>query len=151
MQCALIRILIVDDYDPWRRFTALALSAKDNVQIVGEAPDGLTAILKTLELKPDLVILDIGLPDLSGIEVAREIRNISPETKILFLTENTSQAVIREALKTGAKAYVVKSGAARDLLPAFESLLAGDAYVSPLATGYEYGKGPLFGKCGTEH
>ena len=148
---AVMRVLIVDDYDPWRRFVALALGARSDVQIVGEAQNALTAIQKNLELNPDVVILDIGLPELSGIDVAREILKVSPKTKILFLTEQTSHETVREALKTGANAYVVKSGAARDLLPAFESLLINDVYVSPLATGHRFVDSTLPVKCGCEH
>lgn len=131
----MIRLLIVDDYAPWRRFIATALSPKHEIGIVEEAKDGLTAIQKAIELQPDLVVLDMNLPDLTGIEIARKIMESVPKAKILFLTEDASQDIVRHALSTGAQGYVVKSRAARDLLPAVESLLLGKTFVSSSVAG----------------
>jgi len=131
----MVRALIVDDYAPWRRFTATSLALKQEIVIVDEAKDGLTGIQKAIEFQPDLVVLDMYLPDLSGIEIARKILESVPKAKILFLTEEASQDVIRHALSTGAQGYVVKSRAARDLLPAVESLLLGKTFVSSSVAG----------------
>lgn len=131
----MIRLLIVDDYTPWRRFIATALAPKQEIGIVEEAKDGLTAIQKAIELQPDLVVLDMNLPDLTGIEIARKIMESVPKAKILFLTEDASQDIVRHALSTGAQGYVVKSRAARDLLPAVESLLLGKTFVSSSVAG----------------
>lgn len=126
----MVRVLIVDDYAPWRRFIATALASKQEIGILEEAKDGLTAIQKAMELQPDLVVLDLNMPDLNGIEIARRIRESVPKAKILFLTDNTSQDIVRHALSAGAQGYVAKSRAARDLLPAVESLLLGKTFVS---------------------
>jgi len=130
-----IRVLIVDDYAPWRRFIATSLASKQEIALVDEAKDGLTGIQKAMELQPDLVVLDMSLPDLSGIEIARKIRESVPKAKILFLTENSSQDIVRKALSTGAEGYVVKSRAARDLIPAVENLLLGKTFISSSVGG----------------
>lgn len=130
-----IRILVVDDYEPWRRFVCLTLQINQQYRVINEASDGPEAVEKTKELRPDLVLLDIGLPTLNGIEVARRMRKLSPKTIILFLSENRSWDIAEEALRTGASGYVVKSSAASDLLPAVEAALQGKRFVSPSLAG----------------
>ena len=139
-----VRVLVVDDYAPWMSFVSAALAAKPEVRVVGQVTDGLTALQKVVELKPDLVVLDIGLPDISGIKVAQEILDLAPKTRILFLSENTCPAVVRAALLTGAQGYVVKSSAARELMPALEALLLDCYFVSAAANHFGPGDGPLF-------
>jgi DNA-binding NarL/FixJ family response regulator len=85
-----IRVLVVDDYEPWMNFVSAVLATSPRFQVVGQAGNGLTALQKAAELKPDLVVLDIGLPGLSGIEVAQKILEWTPDVRILFLTENTA-------------------------------------------------------------
>ena len=85
-----VRVLVVDDYEPWMNFVSAVLATSPQFQVVGQAGNGLTALQKVVELKPDLVVLDIGLPDISGIEVAQRILEWSPDVRILFLTENTA-------------------------------------------------------------
>jgi DNA-binding NarL/FixJ family response regulator len=99
-------------------------------QIIGEASDGLEAVRKSAELQPDLIVLDIGLPELNGIAAARKIREISPRSRILFLSENSCPDVVREAFRVGAAAYVVKSDAARDLLIAVEAVIGNKQFVN---------------------
>ena len=123
-------VLIVDDYEPWRRFLRLTLAVREQLQIIAEVSDGPEAIQKAEELQPDLILLDIGLPTLNGIETARRIREVSPNSKILFVSENLSQDIAREALSTGAGGYVVKSDAARELLNAIQTVLEGKCFVS---------------------
>lgn len=127
------RVVVVDDHEQWRRYVVLTLGIKRDIEIVGEAADGITAIQKAKEHQPDLVILDMGLPDLSGIEVARQISLLSPKTKIVFLTMHDSPEVIAAALSTGANGYVLKSRAGSDLLPAIEAALAGNHFISQMA------------------
>lgn len=141
-----IKVLVVDDYAPWLHFVSLALAVKPEIEIVGQAQDGLTAIQKAAELKPDVVILDIGLPDMSGIQVAKQILEIAPKTQIIFLTENTSRNIVRDALLTGAQGYVVKSAAAKDLVPALEAVLLDCHFVSAAAATPRLLDGPIFGK-----
>ena len=114
-----IRVLVVEDYTAYRRFLVSTMQSRAELQVIGEVADGLEAVQKARELQPDLILLDLGLPGLNGIEAARRIRTLSPHSKILFVSDNQSTDVIEEALRTGALGYVVKSDAARDLFPAW--------------------------------
>ena len=105
-----LRILVVDDFEPWRRFVSSTLQQAD-LEIVLEVRDGLEAVYKAESLGPDLILLDIGLPTLDGIKAARRIRDVSPNSKILFLTEQSSPDIAQEALGAGGAGYVVKSDA----------------------------------------
>jgi len=93
---------------------------KPELQVVGEASDGPEAIEKAVELKPDLVLLDIGLPTLNGMEIARTIRDLVPGSKIIFLSQESSPEIMEEAVSLGASGYVVKSKAGSDLLATLE-------------------------------
>ena len=104
-----IRILLVDDYKDWRDQVRLLLQERPEWQIIFEASDGFEAVQKAEELKPDLILLDIGLPGLNGIEAARRIRQLSPNSKIIFLSMETSLDVVQVALSTGAEGYVRKT------------------------------------------
>jgi DNA-binding NarL/FixJ family response regulator len=104
----------------------------------GGFDDGGTAVLKAQELEPDLILLDIGLPKLNGLEVARRIRRQSPTAKILFCSENSSADIAEEALATGAGGYVVKSDAAGELMPAIASVLGGARFVSRRFAGQDF-------------
>jgi DNA-binding NarL/FixJ family response regulator len=100
------------------------------VQVIGEASDGLNAIHKAEQLQPDLIVLDIGLPALNGIEVARRIRKLCPDCKILFLSLESSVEVAQEAFKLGASAYMVKAHAGSELSAAVEAVCQGTRFVS---------------------
>lgn len=130
-----IRIFVVDDYDPWCRFLRLALLVHEELQVIGQFNDGLEAIQKAEELQPDLILLDINLPTLNGIEVAHRIREVSPKSKILFVSENRSPDVAEKAIGIGARGYIVKSDAARELLPAIKAVLKGKQFVSASLAG----------------
>ena len=131
MQLSPVRILVVDDFEPWRRSVSLLLREEPELQVVvGEASDGLEAVQKAVELQPDLILLDIGLPRLNGIEAARQIRELVPESKIIFLTQESSAYAVREALSLGARGYVIKIMAASELFTAVEAVLSGETFVS---------------------
>ena len=125
-----VRVLVVDDFEAWRRFICSALQKNPELQVVGEASDGLEAVHKAKELQPDLVVLDLGLPTLNGIDAARQIRKLTPKSKILFLTQESSADVVQAALDSGAHGYVLKARAVNDLLPAVEAVLEGRQFVS---------------------
>jgi DNA-binding NarL/FixJ family response regulator len=132
LQLAAVRILVVDDFERFRQFVVELLGKKPELQVVGEASDGPEALQKAVELRPDLILLDIGLPSLSGIEVARQMRSLVPESKIIFLTRQSSVHVVEEALSLGARGYVTKNKARSDLFAAVEAVLLGMTFVSNL-------------------
>ena len=125
-----VRVLVVDDFEQWRRFVRTALQAKLGLQFFEEAADGLEAVAKAKDLQPELVVLDIGLPRLNGIEAARRIRSVSPKSKIIFLTEDRSCDVAEAALQEGANGYLLKSASASELIPAVAAVLEGRPFVS---------------------
>jgi DNA-binding NarL/FixJ family response regulator len=129
-----VRVLLVDDFKPWHRFISATLQARPELQVIGQAFDGLQAVQQAQQLQPDLILLDIGLPTMNGIDAARRIREVSANSKILFLSENRSSDIAEEALRTGALGYVVKSDAASELLPAIQSVLRGERFVSVILT-----------------
>jgi DNA-binding NarL/FixJ family response regulator len=127
---SLIRVLIVDDFEPWKGFVITHLAEQPDVRIVGFAADGLEAVRKAKELQPELILLDVSLPKLNGIEVARQIRKLVPKSKILFLSSNSDPDVVREAFCAGGQGYVLKSDAAGALWPGIEAVLRGRQFVS---------------------
>jgi DNA-binding NarL/FixJ family response regulator len=132
-----IRILVVDDFEGWRRQVRLLFQARPQWQIIAEVSDGSEAVQKVADLKPDLIVLDIGLPKLNGIEAARRIRHLSPSSTIVFLSQNNDPDVVRDALSTGALGYVHKTDVRSDLLPAIEAVLQGRQFVSSSIKGYK--------------
>lgn len=131
-----IRILVADDYEGWRRQASLMLQVDPILQVICEASDGSEAVQKAEEFRPDLILLDIGLPKLNGLEVARQIRKVAPESKIIFLTQESSADVVQEALRLGAHGYVVKERAGTELVPAVLAVLQGKQFISSGVTGY---------------
>ncbi len=127
---SLIRVLVVDDFENWRHRVNAKLQARPEFQVIAEALDGPEAVQKAEELKPDLILLDIGLPKLNGIEAARRIRQCSPHSKVIFLSQNNNLDIVRAALSTGALGYVRKTDAGRELLPAIDAVLRGEQFIS---------------------
>lgn len=124
-----IKILVVEDFEGYRRFVCSALQRQVECQI-SEVSDGLGAIQKAQELRPDLILLDIGLPGLNGIEAGRRIREVSPDSKILYLSQESSAEIVQEALQLGALGYVFKADAADELLLAVDAVRKGRQFVS---------------------
>ena len=127
---SLLRVLVVEDFAPFRQFICSTLGKQANLQVICEVSDGLEAVHKAEELKPDLILLDIGLPTLDGIEAARRVRKLAPESKIIFMSQESSADIVREAMSLGARGYVVKTRAASDLLAAVQAVCAGKLFVS---------------------
>ena len=125
-----VRILVVDDYEPWRQQMCSMLQTRPELRVIAEAADGLEAIQKAQKLEPDLILLDIGLPNLNGIEAAIRIRQVAAGAKIIFLTQNSDKDIVLAALGTGAHGYVLKTDAGRELLNAMAGVLDGDDFVS---------------------
>lgn len=127
---SLLRVLIVDDYEPIRRFICSKLKKLADMEIICEVSDGLEAVHAAEELQPDLILLDIGLPTLNGIEAARRISKLCPNSKLLFLSEESSVHVVREALRIGALGYIVKKSAGREVVAAIDAVRQGKQFVS---------------------
>jgi two-component system, NarL family, response regulator NreC len=126
-----LRILIADDHGLVRRGIREVLHSRPGWRVVGEAANGHEAVAKAIELKPDVAVVDIGMPELDGIEAARQIREAVPETKILILTMNESDNLIRRALDAGANGYVLKSDLTDTLPKAMEAIIAGKRFLTP--------------------
>jgi CheY-like chemotaxis protein len=133
-----ICILVADDYEGWRQQARSLLQVGPQWQVIAEASDGLETVQKADELKPDLIVLDIGLPKLNGIETAQRIRDLSPDSKIIFLSLYNSPEVVQAALSTGALGYVYKADAQSELLPAVHAVLRGKQFVSSSLAGYGF-------------
>jgi DNA-binding NarL/FixJ family response regulator len=130
MSNTVVQILVVDDYEPFRRFLHWKLQSRPELQIVSEASDGLQAVQKAQELQPDLILLDLGLSKLNGIEAARQIRRSAPQSKIIFVSQEWSPDIVQVALSLGTCGYVVKSKAEHDLLATVDAVLEGAASFS---------------------
>jgi DNA-binding NarL/FixJ family response regulator len=135
-----VRVLVVEDFEPFRRFICSTLGKLPRLQIVGEVSDGRNAVSRAEELQPDLILLDIGLPTLDGIEAARQIRARSPASKIMFVTQESATHFVEEAFGIGAMAYVTKMRVRKDLLAAVNAVLEGRQFVS---AGLPYQELPL--------
>jgi DNA-binding NarL/FixJ family response regulator len=126
-----IRVLVVDDHEPWRRLVISELLKKPECEIVGEVDDGLEGVDAAARLAPDLILLDVGLPSITGIEVARRILAIVSGIKILFLSAHMAPPIINATLAAGGHGYVLRSDAGDELLAAIETILQGGQFISP--------------------
>jgi DNA-binding NarL/FixJ family response regulator len=134
MQNKTLRILVADDHDLLRRGVKTLLQSHAGWEVCGEANTGREAVAKAKELKPDIVILDISMPDLNGVDAAKRIRKGSPDTEVLILSVHFSDQLIREILEAGVRGYVVKSDSDRDLVIAVETLANHKPFFTPRAT-----------------
>jgi DNA-binding NarL/FixJ family response regulator len=125
-----IRIVIVDDHEVARRGIRTVLTFNPEIQVVAEIADGESAVRAIRELNPDIILLDISLPGISGIEVALALRQSSPDSRIIFVSQHDSALLAKDALRAGAAGYVVKSDAGRDLLLAIEAVREGRTFLS---------------------
>ena len=117
-----VRVLVVDDSEPWRRQVCSMLQTRPEYRVVAEVADGLEAVHEAQQLKPDLILLDVGLPSLNGLEAANRIRQVTPDASIVFLTQNNDRDVKRAATSTGAQGYVLKADAWAELFTAIEGV-----------------------------
>ena len=125
-----VQILVVDDHPVVRRVMCSLLSSDSALKVICEAADGEQAVQKAEELQPDLILLDIGLPGMSGIEAARRIRRVAPQSKIIFLSQHDSLQMVKEAMSAGGYGYVAKIDAGLDLLTAIRTVRDGKPFVS---------------------
>ena len=125
-----IRVLLVDDHEVARRGLRTVLASDADLDIVSEAVNGEEGVKRAAELQPSIILLDIGLPGINGIQAARQMRVLSPESRIIFLSQHDSIQIAKDALSAGGHGYVVKSDAGRDLLQAIRTVFAGRLFVS---------------------
>src|SRR6266852_8855136 len=144
-----LRILVADDNEIVRRGLCSLLQKHEGWEICGEASDGRDAVEKAKQLKPDVVILDVGMPNLNGLDATRQLMQHDPNFKVIVLTITDSDQVIREALDSGARGFVLKSDAARDLVSAVEALQRKRMFFTPgvndLVLNGFLGRGPSGG------
>ena len=133
-----IPVLVVDDYEPFRQFLSSSLRDTSKVFVCCEASDGLEAVHKAEEIQPHLILLDLGLPKLNGIEAARRISMVSPGSKILFVSQESSADVVQEAFRVGAWGYIVKTDAGRELQTAVKAVLRGARFVGSRFDGHDF-------------
>jgi DNA-binding NarL/FixJ family response regulator len=122
--------MLIEDFLWFRDFVRSKLEQRPELLVICEVSDGLKAIENATKLQPDLILLDIGLPSLNGVEVARRLRELAPKSKIIFLSQETTAIFVKEAIALGAWGYVYKSHAESDLLPAIDAALCGRRFVS---------------------
>jgi DNA-binding NarL/FixJ family response regulator len=125
-----VRVLMVDDFEPWRREIRKLLRGRPEFHVIAEATGGLEAVQMAHDLKPDLILLDINLPDLNGIHAARRIRHTASDVRIVFMTQDNDHDIVREALGTGAHGYVLKIDSENELLTAMDGALRGEHFIS---------------------
>ena len=133
-----IRVLVVDDFEPFRRFVCSTLQNNLELPTILEASDGVEAVELAQALQPHLILLDIGIPKLNGIDAARRIRELSPQSKILFVSQESSVEVVQGAFSAGASGYVVKLDAGRELLNAVRAVLRGERFVGHRLAGHGF-------------
>jgi DNA-binding NarL/FixJ family response regulator len=137
-----IRVLIVEDHEPFRRFLGSKLQQHANMEIIGEPEDGLQAVQQADFLQPDLILLDIGLPHLNGMEAARQIRKRVPKARIIFVTLESSEDVVAEAFALGASGYLLKGQVESQLLAAIDAVSKGLRFVCDGLDGTESSSQP---------
>ena len=126
-----IRILLADDHAVMRTGLRLVLERQPDFEVVGEASDGREAVAKVQKLSPDILVTDIGMPNLNGIEAARQVAAASPQVSVVILSMHSDEAYVLRALKAGARAYLLKESAESDLIAAIRAVSAGKAFFSP--------------------
>ena len=125
------RVLIVEDFAPFRRLICSMLATRAGLTVIGQAADGLEAVQKAADLKPDLILLDIGLPKLNGLEVARRIPTLAPQARVIFLSQESSPELVQEALEL-AWGYVTKAKTATELFIALETVIGARRFVGTI-------------------
>ncbi|HEX8637895.1 MAG TPA: response regulator transcription factor [Pyrinomonadaceae bacterium] len=130
-----IRVLIAEDHETVREGLKLIIDTQPDMTVVGEAGDGREAVKLAQQLAPDVLMMDISMPELNGLKAAAKLKRVAPDIKILTLTRHTDQAYLQELLEAGVSGYVLKQSSAADLLRAVRAVAAGGNYLDPAMTG----------------
>ena len=129
------KILLADDHTIVRQGLKLIISSHADLQVIGEAANGREVLELAEKLKPDLILMDVAMPELNGIEATRRLHQISPRTKVLVLSMHKEAVYVREILKAGARGYILKDAIDTELISAIQSVARGDGYISPAVSG----------------
>jgi DNA-binding NarL/FixJ family response regulator len=135
MSGPLIKVLLADDHTIVRQGLKLILSSRPDLEVVGEAANGREVLELAEKLKPDVILMDVAMPELNGIEATRRLNQISPRTKVLALSMHKEAVYVREILKAGARGYILKDAIDTELVNAIQSVARGDGYISPAISG----------------
>lgn len=130
----MVRILLADDHVMMRQGLRVLLEKQTSMKVVGETADGAAAVAKAKKLKPDVVVMDVNMPDVDGIEATREISKVAPNTRIVALSMSPNKKYVTEMLKAGASGYVLKEYAVSELVTAIETIMNGEIYLCPKTT-----------------
>ena len=136
-----VRILVADDMEPWRDYVSSMLQNEPSFEIICQVVDGMEAVLAAKQHQPTIALLDIGLPRLNGLDVARSIRELAPNTKIIFLSDHRDVEVVKAALAIGW-GYILKADAGDDLVAAIHSAVRGERFLSRQLAGLGVGRDP---------
>lgn len=136
-----LKVLLAEDHQTVREGVKLLVNAQDDMEVIGEAGDGEQALDKAIELKPDLLLMDISMPRMNGLRATKRIRNAVPDMKILILTRHTDDGYLQQLIGAGANGYVLKQSAPTELISAVRSVASGKSYIDPslaqkVMTGY---------------
>src|SRR6476469_7779651 len=126
-----IRLMLADDHTLFRQGIRTLISVESDMEVVGEAATGNDAVERAAELRPDVILMDIGMPGISSFEATRQIRKIRPETKVLFLTMYDDEDYLVEGMEVGASGYVLKDSPSQQLVAAVRDICRGGSYLSP--------------------
>lgn len=135
MSATVIKVLLADDHTIVRQGLKLILSSRPDLQVVGEAENGRQVLDLAAKLKPDVILMDVAMPELNGIEATRRLHEISPRTKVLVLSMHKEAVYVREILKAGARGYILKDAIDTELVSAIQAVARGDGYISPAISG----------------
>lgn len=135
-----IRILLVDDHDLFREGLAGIINAQADMKIIGEASDGLEALVKAQELKPNLILMDVQMPGIDGLEATRRIKQVLPDTAIVMLTVRDDNERLFESIKNGVQGYLLKTINSREMLELLRGVVEGEAAISPSMAGKVLGE-----------
>jgi DNA-binding NarL/FixJ family response regulator len=130
-----IRVIIAEDHETVREGLKLIINTQPDMEVTGEAGNGRDAVRLAKELAPDVLLMDVSMPELNGLKAAAQLKRVAPDIKILTLTRHTDQAYLQELLEAGVSGYVLKQSAATDLIRAVRAVAAGDNYLDPAMTG----------------
>jgi DNA-binding NarL/FixJ family response regulator len=146
-----IRVLVVDDHTILRVGLRMMLNAQPDIEVVGEASDGNEAVTEALRLSPDVILMDIAMPDCNGIEATRQVKRVLPETRVLVLTMHENEEYLFQTLRAGASGYILKEAADTELITAIRAVSSGRFYLSPSAQSIMVGDYLQRVRSGEEH